>query len=152
MQMQIIIDKFLRNVNSYQYKLNAYDRILMVILASYMGNKTTCWPSHKSLEIDCGMSKWTLIKSTKKLESLVLLKVIREKEENNIYEFCAQVVANSNYLVANSYQGVVAVSYPNNIIVNNIINKDSHVDKKSIKKTRMPNELRKKLGIKSDGC
>lgn len=125
MQMQIIIERFLRDKKSHSFKLNAYDRIVMVMLASYMGNKNTCWPSYSSLAIDAGLSRRSLIRVIKKLEDLKIIKVIREQDKNNIYEFYPQVVTNGHYLVTNRHQLLVTNRHPNNINSNNIINNRS---------------------------
>lgn len=122
MQMQIIIDRFLRSEKSKTYKLSAYEKIILFILASYMGNKNTCWPSYKSLEIECSLSKRTLIRNIKLLEEKNILKVIRNKDCNNIYEFYPQVVSIGHYLVSIGHHEVVSIRHPNNINTNNIKN------------------------------
>lgn len=56
MQSQIIIDRFLRSESSYQYSLHAYEKLILFFLASYMGKKSTCYPSFKSLALACNLS------------------------------------------------------------------------------------------------
>lgn len=136
--MQILIEKFLRSEHSHQYNLNAYHRILMVILASYMGNKETCYPSLKSLVNDCGMSKDTVIRTSKYLENSKIISIKRIKEKNNVYSFTKEVVAISYHLVAVSHQvvavrhhKVVAISDPNNNNINNNINNHSYFSEKN---------------------
>lgn len=88
MQMQPIIDKFLRSGKPSQLKLNADDRILITILASYMGKKSECWPPYSDLLNDTGIgSKTTLNKSITKLESLKIIHVERFHRKNNRYTF-----------------------------------------------------------------
>lgn len=131
--MQILIEHFLRKT-PFKYKLNAFDRIFIFILSSYMGNKCTCWPSLRSLIIDCGMSKDTVIRTIKRLETFKIITVKREKELNNIYSFSKEVVAHSYHLVADSDIKVVAHSDPNNNIFNNNIN--NHWVSKNSQKTK----------------
>ena len=138
MQMQIIIDKFLRSEKSHLYKLSCYEKIILIMLSSYMGSKNTCWPSLKSLTTDCSISKDSLLRNTKSLEKKDLLTVKRIKNENNIYEFSSLLISigslavqESNIILLSSRSQllpsrsqlpvVVADSHPNNII-NNINN------------------------------
>lgn len=84
---QIIIDRFLRNTISEQYKLNSTEKLIMVILASFMGNKDECFPSTKSLAIACGTSRRTVIKYIKSLENKSLIIVNRDFMSSNNYSF-----------------------------------------------------------------
>lgn len=86
--MQILIEKFLRSDHILKSKLNADDRIFMVILASYMGNKNECWPGYEAIINDSGIaSKSTINKSGIKLETLKILSVERKHRNNNRYKF-----------------------------------------------------------------
>lgn len=148
MQIQIIIKKFLRSEKSHSYKLSAYDRILMIMLASYMGKNATCWPSIKSLIKDCGMSKDTIIRSLRKLHKLGILKITRKKNKNNVYEFYPQVVAISDLKVAIS-DHMVSDSYPNNNI-NNINNNKSTFDTKNVQTNKWKGGLPKDGKLKGE--
>lgn len=85
MQSQIIVDRFLRDASSHSFNLNAYERILLVILASYAGQKKECFPSHLSLSINCGMSIDSVGRHIKLLEKKKLLTVVRTTGNNNLY-------------------------------------------------------------------
>lgn len=85
--MQIFIEKFLRSPDSHSLNLNSHERILMVMLASYMGEKKYCWPSYKSLMLDCGMAKATLSKSIKSLEKKQVISIEKQYGINNKYTF-----------------------------------------------------------------
>jgi hypothetical protein len=86
MQSQIIVDRFLRSNLSHSFKLNAYERILLVILASYAGHKDKCFPSHQSLSIDCGMSTDSVGRYAQLLEEKQLLTINRVTGNNNLYK------------------------------------------------------------------
>lgn len=92
MQMQIIIDRFLRSEQSFKLELTCYDRILMLMLASFMGSKDHCYPSYESLILCCGMSKKIISRSIKNLERLGILEVTRAHRTNNIYRFLSSHV------------------------------------------------------------
>ncbi len=121
MQYQIIIDRFLRSEKSLPYNLSAYEKLILFVLASYMGNKSTCWPSLKSLVKYCSLSKMSLIRHISLLEEKGILKVTRNKNSNNVYEFYPQVVSVRDHVVS-VRDHLVPHRYPNNII-NNINNK-----------------------------
>ncbi|PWY56059.1 hypothetical protein DGG96_08980 [Legionella qingyii] len=148
MQAQIVVDRFLRQEHSHAFMLNAYERLLLVMLASYMGNKTSCFPSHQSLSIDCGMSTDSVKRTLKSLENKYLIKILRTTGSSNHYQLtipsadstgCSQPpVANSTiHLVASA--GTPGANSPPNNISNNIkqytllANKKLRV--KTIKKT-----------------
>ncbi len=153
MQAQIIVDRFLRKEHSDPFMLNAYERLLLVMLASYAGNKTNCFPSHQSLSRDCGMSTDSVKRNLKSLENKCLVKTLRSTGSNNHYELTipsADSTECSQHLVANSTAYPVppastpsADSPPNNIS-NNIKKYTSSANKKlrakSVKKT-FPHEF-----------
>lgn len=85
-QAQIIIDRFLRSDLSAQYNLNVYERMILVILASYAGTKSDCFPSHLSLATNGGMSVDSVKSYTKSLEEKGLVKVLRSCGVNNHYQ------------------------------------------------------------------
>jgi hypothetical protein len=126
MQMKIIIDRFLRSDKSKEYKLMAFEKLVLLILASYIGNKSHCWPSYKSLAEDCSLSKSTLIRTIKSLENKMILKIERDKNMNNVYSFYPQILSTGSVTQTlgsvTGTPGVVSYRHPNNII-NNIINK-----------------------------
>ena len=94
MQMQIIIEHFLRDKQSHPYNLNQSDRILMVMLASRMGNKNECWPSLRTLLKDTGIgSLSTISKCIKKLQSSNIL-IVKERFKTNNRYFFDQVFIN----------------------------------------------------------
>lgn len=132
MQKQIIIEHFLRSEKSYLYKLSCYEKIILIMLASYMGNKNTCWPSFESLIITCSISKRTLIRNIQSLEKKKMITVKRKKNQNNVYKFSSLILslgieACKNVGVTQALTGVsqtptqVSHRHPNNII-NNINN------------------------------
>lgn len=141
MQMQIIIDRFLRSEKSKEYKLNAYERIILLMLASWMGDKLNCWPSYKSLSKDCSISHDSLSKYIMSLESKKLLFVKRNPNKNNEYEFTKLILDSISDIVDNNKKstrsqrvgtrqervGVHADSVSNNIN-NNINNNNDSVD------------------------
>lgn len=144
MQAQIIVDRFLRKEHSYPFMLNAYERILLVMLASYAGNKIDCFPSHQSLSKDCGMSTDTVKRNLKTLENKYLVKILRSTGSNNHYELtipsangtegAQHAVANSITYPTLSAPRLSAVSPPNNIS-NNIKQYTSFANKKLRTKT-----------------
>lgn len=86
--MQILIEKFLRSKDSHQYKLNVADRMVLVILASYMGINNECWPSYRTLQKDTGIgSQSTISQSLKKLNDLHFLRIEEHFKKNNKYYF-----------------------------------------------------------------
>ena len=126
MQMQIIIDRFLRSNKSKEYKLTSSEKLILFFLASYMGNKSHCWPSYKSLEEDSSLSRSTLIRAIKSLEKKLVIKIIKDKNMNNVYSFYPQILSTGGVMVTLPSvmvtPGVVSQRHPNNIS-NNIINK-----------------------------
>lgn len=117
---QIVIDRFLRNKFSHHYNLHAYEKLILFFLASYMGNKSICYPSLKSLAIDCNLSIDSIKRHIKSLEKKELIKVTRVFGRNNQYTFnlklIEQLSADSagcpQHLGANSatHQGLLALS------------------------------------------
>jgi hypothetical protein len=88
MQMQIIIEIFLRSEKARILKLNSAQRIFLTILASYMGIKDHCWPEYEDLMADTGIaSKTTLNKTIISLEKLNIILVKRKHRKNNHYFF-----------------------------------------------------------------
>lgn len=92
MQSQVIIDRFLNSANIKSYNLSAYEKLILFVLASMMGNKSSCWPSYLTLQEKCSLSKRTLFRNIKKLEQKKVIIVLRNKDSNNIYRFYPQVV------------------------------------------------------------
>lgn len=86
MQAQIIVDRFLRSEISHKFKLTVYEKMLLVMLASYIGLKEDCYPSHLSLCIDCSMSLSSLKRSIESLACRGLIKVSRSCGTNNRYQ------------------------------------------------------------------
>ena len=105
MQMQIIIDRFLRSEKSKEYKLNIYEKIIIVVLAGWMADKLNCWPSLKTLAENCSMSKDSLIRNISLLENKKLLLVTRKHNKNNEYEFTNLVLDSITNIVDNSKHG-----------------------------------------------
>jgi len=130
MQMQIIIDRFLRSEKSHSLNLDSHCRIIMMMLASYMGTKNECWPSYESLMLDCGMAKATLSKSLKYLELSHIIYIKREYKKNNRYSFILSSKGElenesgvQNTVFSSSKQGGSGVQPVNgNNIINNINN------------------------------
>lgn len=146
MQMQIIIEKFLRSEKSHSLKLNAQERILIFILASWMGNKNECWPSYEALMKDCGMAKPTLSKSIQKLKSLGIIEVIQKRKKgeykkSNNYRFSSSHLELENdYQVQNDefssskYTNYQVQHVNSNNISNNISNNKSFFNAEAQKK------------------
>lgn len=124
MQTQIIIEKFLRSEKSRSLKLCAYERIILFMIASYMGKKKTCWPPYEDLMQDCGIgSKSTFNKFICSLESKKILVVERAHRKNNKYSFdqkfynlaysvCTQRV---RHVYATAYSVCTPITSVNNI-------------------------------------
>lgn len=87
MQMQVIIDRFLRSEKSIQLKLTCHDRILLTVLASFCGAKKECWPSYDELVLFCGMSKKIVSRALTKLENMNFISIARKYKMNNRYSF-----------------------------------------------------------------
>ncbi|CZI81348.1 TPA: hypothetical protein JBA76_15820 [Legionella pneumophila subsp. pneumophila] len=84
---QIIIDRFLRSKKSREYDLHAHDKLVLFFLASYMGKKTSCYPSLKTLSHDCSLSVDSIKRAIKTLEKKEILSVKRVSGGNNQYAF-----------------------------------------------------------------
>lgn len=82
---QITIDRFLRSKKSREYELHAHERLVLFFLASYMGKKTTCYPSLITLSHDCTLSVDSIKRAIKKLEKKEILNVVRVSGRNNQY-------------------------------------------------------------------
>lgn len=176
MQMQLIIEKFLRSEKSKEYKLNSFDLIILVILASYMGEKDHCWPSKNTLARECGMSIDTVKRSLSKLKKLNIIYVECINNNQNTYWFNLEIVyikINEGGLIAppggliDPPGGLIALpgganSTPNNIInniKNNIRNNKGRLlfgQKEDIREggaitpTPQQNELEKKISDASE--
>lgn len=137
MQYQIIIGRFLRSEKSLSYDLSSYEKLILLMIASYMGNKSTCWPSYKSLSKSCSLSVSTIKRNVFSLEKKQILKIKRTKNSNNIYEFYPQVVSIRHHVGSHRHQ-VVSIRPPN-IINNNINNNNSPVD--NFSKSKEPKSL-----------
>jgi helix-turn-helix protein len=88
MQIQIIIEKFLRNSNYHYLKLKTLDKLLMFFLSSYMGNKNDCFPSYPTLMKDLGINDRTaLSNSLKNLESKNILIIKKTKGKGHHFSF-----------------------------------------------------------------
>lgn len=148
MQMATIIGLFIRSEKGISYKFSSNEINILFLLASYMGNKINCWPSIKSLILVSSLSaprvlsKSTLIRNIKKLESKKILLIKKEINKNNEYEFSDEVVSHRNHKV-------VSHRHPN-IINNNIINnRNSYPQPKNFKQHELsqtasePSELLK---------
>lgn len=163
MQMQIIIDKFLRSEKSHFLKLNSHERILMVMLASYMGNKDYCWPSYESLIKDCGMAKGTLNKAIKNLQTKQIINVEKVNGLNNRYNFVYDFTSSTGRLVEKipdqhieSTRSPCELPPDQHIDANNINNNISNNNQISLNpegKTvqELINEAMKKLGRNRSG-
>jgi hypothetical protein len=135
LQMQILIEKFLRSDESHEFKLNANDRILIFILSSYMGNKNHCWPSFRTLLKDTGIaSHSTLTKSLYKLKSLHILNIKNNSKQGNEYKF-EQVFINYLLQICSRVLQIcsrTATDMEQNNSTNNISNNKTHsVNKKN---------------------
>ncbi len=80
---QVKVDRFLRSELSDRLKI--HEKMLLVILASYTGNKTDCYPSIQTLAIKCSMSESSVKTYIKHLEKKELIKPTRSKGEKNHY-------------------------------------------------------------------
>jgi hypothetical protein len=176
-QAQILIDRFLRNEISQQYKLNAYEKLILFFLASYMGVKSVCYPSYPTLAIECSISVDTVKRSIQSLENRLLIKIVRAKGKNNYYSFTELIIDPvgahstqcSEHLGANSSDHQVltatrvgADSPPNNII-NNIkectsvislkerqANKSTKTNKSSFPEAMEIGDIHRAIAIQSD--
>lgn len=127
---QIVVERFLRDSLNTS-KLNSYERILLVMLASYTGNNVNCWPSHLTLSKVCGMSTDSVKRYLKSLEEKKLIKILRYMGINNHYELTIPYAISTQglqHLEANSTTNQVPTAFtpsadtaPNNIS-NNITN------------------------------
>jgi hypothetical protein len=87
MPSQILVDRFLRGEISQQYNLTAHEKLLLFFLASYMGSKSQCHPSFKSLAVDCSLSVDSVKRGIKSLDGKTLINVSRHMGKNNRYTF-----------------------------------------------------------------
>lgn len=85
MSSQIRVDRFLRSKLSHQYDLHAYEKLLLFILASYMGEKSMCYPSLNLLASECSISTDSVKRHINLLEKKKLIKVVRNIGRNNSY-------------------------------------------------------------------
>lgn len=139
MQIQIIIEKFLRNAKSHEYKLKPIDRLLLFIIASYMGKKTTCHPGYSALMRDLGINDRTALSdSLQKLVNTNLLSYQKRIGQSNVYTFNLELL-NQFLPVGKAYQGSresllppVGNPYSNNAF-NNINNNKGYYDKNKAK-------------------
>ena len=92
MSSQILIDRFLRSENSHQRNLHAHEKLLLFFLASYMGKKTMCYPSHQSLANDCTLSSDSVKRRLKSLEKKNIITVSRKSGCNNQYAFNLKII------------------------------------------------------------
>lgn len=168
MQAQILVDRFLRS--KFSTHLNVYEKMLLVILASYCGNKSACFPSYLSLKRDCSMSIDSIKRNIKTLESKELIKVARCSGRNNLYTLqipsadstgCSQHPdANSTDLPELSAPSPSAHSTPNNISNNkrkstSIVSHKKHKNKRTAFPDGMTiieahRELAQELGINAE--
>ncbi|STX50472.1 Uncharacterised protein [Legionella busanensis] len=86
-QSQIIVDRFIRRGKFAKQYLNAHEKLMLFILASYIGKKSVCYPSISSLANDCSLSIASIKRAIKSLEKKELLYVIRKSGCNNHYSF-----------------------------------------------------------------
>ncbi|MEO8401787.1 MAG: helix-turn-helix domain-containing protein [Gammaproteobacteria bacterium] len=98
MQAQIIIDRFLRSDFSAQYNLNVYEKILLVMLASYAGANAECFPSHIALSVDCSISMDSVKRYTRSLEKKQLINIRRSYGINNYYRLSIPSAATTECL------------------------------------------------------
>lgn len=125
MQMQIIIDRFLRSEKSKEYKLNIYEQMLLTILASYMGKQINCWPSFKTLAENGKMSEKSVERYIKRLENKGLIKIEKSSNKNNEYEFTCIILPHIDTVsqtVSTVSQSVRAPSMRRTNNINNNIN------------------------------
>ncbi|HAT1995466.1 TPA: helix-turn-helix domain-containing protein [Legionella pneumophila] len=92
MQSQITIDRFLRHRKSGEYNLHAHEKLVMFFLASYMGKKSSCFPSIPSLATDCSLSVDSIKRAIKALENKRLLKITRISGRSNQYAFNLNII------------------------------------------------------------
>lgn len=118
MQSQIIIDRFLRSEHSHQYRMHSHEKLILFFLASYMGQKSTCYPSIKLLAIDCNLSIDSIKRSIKSLASKELIKVLRVSGYSNRYTFNLSIINQtyatqcSQLLDANSHPPGMPIATP----------------------------------------
>lgn len=86
-QAQVTTDRFLRSPVSREFKLNVYERMLVVILSSYCGSKKECYPSHSTLAVDCGMSIDCVKKYIRSIERKALFIIERNDGYPNRYRY-----------------------------------------------------------------
>lgn len=93
MPSQVLIDRFLRGENSHQHNLHAHEKLILFFLASYMGKKTMCYPSHQSLASDCTLSIDSVKRGLKRLEKKGLISISRKLGLNNQYTFNLKIIS-----------------------------------------------------------
>lgn len=96
MPSQIVIDRFLRSKHSHQYNMHAHEKLILFFLASYMGKKSICYPSVKSLALDCNLSIDSIKRGIKALETKELIKISRASGYNNRYAFNLSIINQPN--------------------------------------------------------
>lgn len=137
MQMQVIIDRFLRSEKSRSLNLKPLDKLLMFFLASYMGKKNSCFPSYPTLMLDLGINdKTALSNSFKRLVSAQILLIKKQKGKSNNFSFNLDFipVGNPYDTRRENQKQPVGNPYSNNAF-NNINNNQSINSKNEIKST-----------------
>ncbi|KTD37597.1 hypothetical protein Lmor_0460 [Legionella moravica] len=155
MQSQITIDRFLRHRKSGDYNLHAHEKLVMFFLASYMGKKSSCYPSIPSLANDCSLSVDSIKRAIKALENKGLLKITRILGRNNQYAFNLNIIeqpsamstqcpqhpdAGSTYLQVQKALPLSAKGTSNNN--SNIIKKSTSTDSDSKPKTNIISDIK----------
>ncbi len=110
---QVLVDRFLRNEISHQYKLNAYEKLILFFLASYMGRKKYCNPSFIRLAIDCSLSSDSVKRYIPAIEKKGLINVERRRGINNKYSFTEKLGAISTQCS----EHLVAISTENQVLL-----------------------------------
>lgn len=134
MQMQIIIDRFLRSEKSRTLNLKPLDKLLMFFLASYMGTKDSCFPSYSTLMTDLGINDRTaLSNSFKRLEESSILIIKKEKGKSHKFSFNLDFIPVGNPYDTRRDSNIQPVGnpYANNININNINNNSLSKEQRS---------------------
>lgn len=136
--------------------ISVYAKCVYTLLRTYTGDKVSCFPSLNTICEDLSVSKNTIIKAIKELESINLIAVKRSKKMDknvNLVNVYIPLALTETIDLSNDLDGscgephgscgeppVVHVVNPNNNNTNNNINNESKDFKKSKKTFTPPTE------------
>lgn len=93
MQMQVIVDRFLRSEKSRSFNLKIIDKLLCFFLASYMGEKNYCFPSYATLMADLGVNdRTTIAASLKRLKKAEIIIIQKRYHQSHVYKFNLETI------------------------------------------------------------